>query len=284
MAEHATTRGTAALAAAAVDRPERRPLSPAPLGFRGVAYLGEAALLLLRSAGSAWGRDESGASLLGESARQADRLVGLGVGVVAAVHVGMGSFLAMQAYFGATFVDGVGPVVGVGLIRNLAPLLAGFLLAILASALFVADLRTGHAPPRMAATRVLGAMVAGPILAAWGALVGVAVGWLVSRSMLGVSDPVFFDLFLEMLWARDVISLVAKGALFGGAAALLACHEGGRLARLTESPGPDAAARAACRAAGLAALAILAINGGWFLLFYHAGPAFGPTLLVPPGR
>ena len=31
-----------------------------------------------------------------------------------ACHVGMGSFLSMQAYFGSTFVDGTGAVVGVG--------------------------------------------------------------------------------------------------------------------------------------------------------------------------
>ena len=49
----------------------------------------------------------------------------MGLPLVGLVHVGMGSFLSMQAYFGATFMDGIGPVTGVGLIRNLAPLLTG---------------------------------------------------------------------------------------------------------------------------------------------------------------
>jgi hypothetical protein len=30
-------------------------------------------------------------------------------------------------------------------------------------------------------------------------------------------------------------------------------------------------------------LSILVVNSGWFLLVYHAGPAFGPTLLAPQG-
>jgi phospholipid/cholesterol/gamma-HCH transport system permease protein len=30
-------------------------------------------------------------------------------------------------------------------------------------------------------------------------------------------------------------------------------------------------------------MATLVLNSGWFLLVYHAGPAFGPTLMPPPG-
>ena len=75
--------------------------------------------------------------------------------------------------------------------------------------------------------------------------------------------------------------LVVKGLAFGGAAGLMACHEG--LAR-SSSPGhaPEAICSAACRAAYLAGLAVLVFNAAWFLLVYHAGPAFGPTVLVPP--
>ncbi|MGE3818146.1 MAG: organic solvent ABC transporter permease, partial [Isosphaeraceae bacterium] len=56
-------------------------------------------------------------------------ILGMGLPISALVHVGMGSFLSMQAFFGGTFVDGAGAVVGVGLIRNVAPLLVGFILA-----------------------------------------------------------------------------------------------------------------------------------------------------------
>ena len=45
------------------------------------------------------------------------------------IHVGLGSFLAMQAYFGATFLDGIGPVVGVGMVRNIGPLMAAMALS-----------------------------------------------------------------------------------------------------------------------------------------------------------
>ena len=257
-------------------------------GFGMIAYLGGAATLLLDSITALVRSRDGHGSVSAGTARQADRLIGLSYGVVAFVHVGMGSFLAMQAYFGATFADGIGPVVGVSLIRNLAPLLVGFLLAILTAVVFTADLQ-GESPGRArrheVAVRVLGVMVAGPILSAWGVLVGVGVGWLVAHKMMGISEPVFFDLFLEMLWARDIVGLVVKGVAFGGIGGVLACHEAIRPTRPGEAPGGMAAvSRSACRAAVKASLAILIFNALWFVFVYQAGPAFGPTLLMPPGR
>ena len=207
--------------------------------------------------------------------------------LVGLVHVGLGSFLSMQAYFGATFMDGIGPVTGVGLIRNLAPLMTGFILSGVVSARFVAEL--GGVEPRsagasrMVATRMAAAMLAGPVLSVWGSLVGIAIGWAVANQMMGLTLPAFFDMFLEMLWVRDIIGLVAKGSAFGFVTALLACHEGlSRPVHADPVADLESIYSAACRAACLGALAILFMNGGWFILVYHAGPAFGPTVLTPP--
>jgi len=207
--------------------------------------------------------------------------------MVGLVHVGLGSFLSMQAYFGATFVDGIGPVTGVGLIRNLAPLMTGFILAGVASARFVAELgaaESGSAEAsRMVASRLAAAALAGPVLSVWGSLVGIAIGWLVAHQMMGLTLPAFFDMFLEMLWVRDIVGLVVKGAGFGFIATLLACHEGlSRPIHGEATANLESIYSSACRAVCLGGLAILFINGGWFLLVYHAGPAFGPTVLTPP--
>ena len=171
----------------------------------------------------------------------------MGLPMVGLVHVGMGSFLSMQAYFGATFMDGIGPVTGVGLIRNLAPLMTGFILAGVVSSRYVAEL--GGATPgieaeaaSLVASRLLAATVAGPVLAVWGSLVGIAIGWAVANQMMGLTLPAFFDMFLEMLWVRDIVGLVVKGAAFGFLAALLACHEGlppARRPRRAGLPGID---------------------------------------------
>ena len=49
----------------------------------------------------------------------------MGFPLVGLVHIAMGSFLSLQAYYGSTFVDGTGAVVGVGLLRNLGGIMTG---------------------------------------------------------------------------------------------------------------------------------------------------------------
>ncbi len=276
------------IAAPTVDRTDPQRPHQHGIGLGVIAYLGGAATVLTSSVGALVRGTDHDESLLAGVTHQVDRLIGLSWAVVALIHVGMGSFLAMQAYYGATFVDGIGPVVGVGLIRNLAPLLAGFLAVILVSVVYVADLQGQPPGPERrhaVAVRVLGAMVAGPLLGAWAALVGVIAGWVVGRKMMGVTEPMFFDPLLEMLWARDIIGLVFKGMIFAGGGAVIACHEAIRPTRADEPPGQMAAvSRCACRAALLGSVALTGVNAAWFMFVYHAGPAFGPTLLMPPGQ
>jgi phospholipid/cholesterol/gamma-HCH transport system permease protein len=265
------------------------PLRPFRLTLGVVVYLGRLALLATSALRATFRPVGPRTSFYAETSRQLDRLLGMGLPFVGLVHVGLGSFLSMQAYFGATFADGIGPVTGVGLIRNLAPLMTGFILAGLISACYVAELgervdEAGPDPSRLVAARLLAATVAGPALAVWGSLVGISIGWLVSHKIMGLTLPAFFDMFLEMLWVRDIVGLVVKGSAFGFVAALLACHEGvSRRSDRAASADLEPIVSAACRAACLAGLAILFFNSGWFLLVYHAGPAFGPTVLTPPG-
>ena len=273
----------------------------------GITYLGALGTLVGSATRSVFRPSGQCPAFVPATTRQAATLLAMGLPLVGLVHVGLGSFLSMQAYFGGTFVDGTGAVVGVGLIRNAAPLMAGMTLAVLIAARTVWELRgrprsgldaePGWAvdrdpapgrpagadpapePARLAAVRIAAALVVGPVLALWGILVGTVVGWQVGKMMLGVSTHAFFFMLTEMIWLRDVVGLVIKGLAFALFAALFACHEGLRGSAHTD---PDSVPSAACRAASLASVAILVFNSGWFLLVYHAGPAFGPTLLAPP--
>ena len=200
-------------------------------------------------------------------------------------------------------------MVGVGLIRNVAPLMACLTLSGLLAARITPELRawrrgqevprgerlgflertaadipaTPRRPPGSTADevapRLAAGMVTGVVLSLWGAAVGMLVGWQVSQTMMGVSTHSFFLMFWDMLWLRDILGLFVKGVLFGLFAAIFSCHEG---LRGSTDDRLDAIATSACRAACFSAVAILIINSGWFLLVYHAGPAFGPTLLAPP--
>jgi phospholipid/cholesterol/gamma-HCH transport system permease protein len=296
--------------------PTNSPLDAAvfsPLGWIGRAALAGSAYVgglttLTASAAACLIRPADGAPpFFPALSRQVTWILGMAVPLVAVVHIGLGSFLSMQAYFGGTFVDGTGAVVGVGLIRNVAPMMTGLTLAGLFAAAMTADVRNPAAdssardpswvpdrgalpgpraeqarpvqPARLAAVRLAAAVIVGPALTIWAVLVGTLVGWQVAKNLLGVSTESFFFMFTEMLWIRDIVGLVIKGTAFSFFAALLACREG---LQTHAEDGLEARAAAACRAACWSAVVMLAINSAWFLLFYHAGPAFGPTLLAPP--
>ncbi len=64
-----------------------------------------------------------------------------GFPLVGLIHIAMGSFLSLQAYYGSTFVDGTGAVVGVGLLRNLGGLMTGLTLAGMLAARMIPGLR-----------------------------------------------------------------------------------------------------------------------------------------------
>lgn len=224
-------------------------------------------------------------------------LLVMGLPLVGLVHIAMGSFLSLQAYFGSTFIDGTGAVVGVGLLRNLATLMTGLTLSGLLACRFVTEfLQAGPpapTPARVAAPRLAAAAIATTLLSLWGAAVGTFVGWQCADSMMGLPRETFFMMFYQMVWFRDVLGIVCKGVLFGMLPAAICCHEGLRLAaRLAAREGNvaepahrlplDQLGGPMVRAACLSMVSVLLVNMTWFLLVYHAVPVYGPSLLSPP--
>ncbi len=231
-----------------------------------------------------------------------------GIPLVGLVHVAMGSFLSMQAYFGSTFLDGTGAVVGVGLLRNLATLMTGLTMSGLLACRFI-PLRLGLAPARspddpdaadepgqdvpparLAAPRIIAAGLASMLLALWGFVVGTAVGWQAAGTLMGLSSTMYFQMFYLMIWFRDVVGMIVKGLLFGIFPATICCFESLRAARrMAAGTGSEADHTAVAaltapvvRGACLSMVSILLLNMTWFLLVYHAVPVYGPSLLQPP--
>lgn len=228
--------------------------------------------------------------------------------LVILIHVGLGSFLALQAFHGAIFLDAVGPVVGVGLFRNVGSQMSAMVVCALLSTHTVAELRLHRSktdriekipnrdknrginqaptdtdnftpdPARLTFARVTGAMLAGPVLGFIGCVAGLISGLMVSRSILDVPTVWFLYNFAEMLWARDLVGIVVKGAVFSGAVALIACHEG---LRVPEGKTDDLGV-AIWRAACLGTMAILIANSAWFTFMFLGGAPFGRTVLEPP--
>jgi phospholipid/cholesterol/gamma-HCH transport system permease protein len=189
-------------------------------------------------------------------------MLGMGVPLVGLVHIAIGSFLSLQAYYGSTFVEGTGAVVGVGLLRNLGGLMTGMTFAGILAARMIPELRVlarsvvpeerpeadrggltmrvnfaarggeavsapiGVMPTRLAAPRIAAAAVGCLLLSQWGVTVGTVVGWLASQSLMGISTETFFMMMLKMMWFRDVTGLVAKGIMFGALSGAISCYEG----------------------------------------------------------
>ncbi len=226
-------------------------------------------------------------------------MIGLGVPIVALIHVAMGSFLALQAYYGSTFVDGTGAVVGVGLVRNLGGIMTGLSFSGILATRMIPELRMRSdqlkrqglqdAMGELAAPRIVAGGIACVLLSLWGVAVGTLVGWQSSQAMMGISTESFFLMMNRMLWFRDVVGLVVKGVAFGIITSAIACHEGlswtepaGNRASAVGFPAP-ALTTPILRAACLSMAAVLVMNSSWFILMYHAVPFYGPTLLPPPG-
>jgi phospholipid/cholesterol/gamma-HCH transport system permease protein len=277
-----------------------------------LVYLGGLAWLVLSAAVSplSLARDDDTRGFWTVMKHELSWLLMMGLPLVGLAHVGMGSFLSMQAYFGSTFVDGTGAVVGVGLLRNVASMVTGMVLSGLVACRIIPD-RLGmdwqdhgestgggrareFSPGRETAPRLAAAAVATMLLSLWGFIVGTVIGWQAAGTLMGLPSHVYFLMFYRMIWFRDVVGLIVKGMVFGLVTAAVCCYEGlhagsrlstaatieGRTEQDTTAMG---LAGPIVRAACLGMVAILVLNMTWFILVYHAVPVYGPTLLQPPG-
>ncbi len=244
-----------------------------PIGWVGqcvlgiLSYVGGVAALMIKALTSlvAFPRDDDVPRFWPTLKEELWWLLLMGAPLVGLVHVAMGSFLSMQAYFGSTFLDGTGAVVGVGLLRNLATLVTGLIMSGLISCRLIpgrlgigqttgsrvgvaADARAGTschrsaashdepdplgAPGRLAAPRMIATAIASMLLALWGSAVGTLVGWQAAGSLMGLPSDMYFLMFSRMIWFRDVIGMIVKGLLFGFVPATICCFEALRVVRL----------------------------------------------------
>lgn len=268
-----------------------------------VRYLGGLGLLAVGSARAAiWPRTPA-PSLVACALRSFDRIIWPGLVLVTLLQASLGAFLAMQAFFSATFRDGSGAVVGLGMLRNLGALVSGWTISAVAPALFIQELwgpregldrgdpfsvpdravklgekmdeRVAIEPARLAASRIIACALAAVVLGLWGAVIGIGMGMSVADSLLGVMPGVYAGKLVEMVTPFDLFSLAVKSICFGGLAGLAACYEGLRgEGEGAEAGLPGPMFRAACASM----LGIMVLNGSYFTLAYLSGDPGGPAV------
>lgn len=206
-------------------------------GVDGVAFLGESSVALLRSLGAPgtirW-RELFG-SLEADGFR-ALPIVGLLVFLMGVV----------IAYQGAEQLQSVGAnifvvdLVGISLLREIAPLVTAILIAGRSGSAFTAQIGTMKVTEELDALRVLGLspmnmlvlpkvlalVIALPLLTVYADIVGVFGGMLIAAGQLGVSFNEFLTRFDEAIALRHFLIGIGKAPIYAIIIVLVGCYQG----------------------------------------------------------
>ncbi|MCP3970491.1 MAG: ABC transporter permease [Rhodobacteraceae bacterium] len=192
--------------------------------------------------------------------------------VVGLTMVFTGGALALQIYAGGARFNAesvVPQIVAIGIVRELGPVLTGLMVAGRVSASIAAEIGTMKVTEQIDALvtlstnplkyltipRVLAATLVVPLLAAVGDIIGVLGGYLVSTSRLGFTPAVYLTNTWDFLEAADMVSSLAKAAVFGFIVALMGCYHG-----MNSGRGAQGVGRATTNAVVSSSILILASN------------------------
>lgn len=161
------------------------------------------------------------------------------------------------AYMGAAQLQRFGAqtyiadLVTVGVVREVAALLVGIVLAGRVGAAFAAQIGSMRANEEVDALatmgvnpvdflvlpRVLALLIVGPLLTAFGALVGMAVGWMVAVGIYGVTPLEYVYASMEAITLPHVLVGLIKGTAYSVLVALAGCLQGMSAGRSAQAVG-----------------------------------------------
>ena len=176
----------------------------------------------------------------------------------------------------------VGPVVAIAMLRELAPVLTGLMVAGRVGAAIAAELGTMKVTEQLDALRSMGtsptdylaaprfcALAAGlPMLTAEAMACGIFAGYFVAMNMLNVDPAYYWHNMLKFTGAKDVVAGLIKSVFFAGFIALIACHKG-----FNADEGAEGVGRATTEAVVVSSLTILIANFFIAVLFNALIPA-----------
>jgi phospholipid/cholesterol/gamma-HCH transport system permease protein len=163
--------------------------------------------------------------------------------VVALTAVFTGMVLALQSYTGFARFSAQGAVanlVVLSVTRELGPVLAGLMVAGRVGAAMAAELGTMRVTDQidalstlstnpmkyLVAPRLLAGTIALPLLVVVADILGVLGGFIVATFKLGFNISAYLSNTLNFVQLNDVVSGLAKAAVFGFLIALMGCYQG----------------------------------------------------------
>jgi phospholipid/cholesterol/gamma-HCH transport system permease protein len=163
--------------------------------------------------------------------------------VVALTAIFTGMVLALQSYTGfARFSaeSAIASLVVLSVTRELGPVLAGLMVAGRIGAAFAAELGTMRVTDQidalstlstnpmkyLVAPRLLAGVIALPLLVVVADILGVMGGFIVATLKLGFGTDLYMHNTIEFMQTQDVVSGLAKAAVFGFLITLMGCYQG----------------------------------------------------------
>ncbi len=196
-----------------------------------------------------------------------------------------GAVLAAQALFQFKLVNmetGGGPLVSIGMLRELGPTLTALMLAGRVGAAMAAEIGTLKVTEQIDALRSMGVhpidylvtprflamLIAMPLLIAESAAFGIGASWLVGTQSFSVNGAYWLDQMNRHTDGSDVFIAMVKGLIFGMLIVILSCHQG-----LKAEQGAVGVGRGTTRAMVYSSLAILIVNFGLTMVLSFIFPA-----------
>lgn len=196
----------------------------------------------------------------------------LSLPVVGLTAVFTGGALALQIYSGGARFNAeavVPQIVAIGMVRELGPVLVGLMIAARVTSSIAAEIATmkvteqidalvtlsTHPMKYLTVPRMLAGLITVPLLVGVGDIIGIAGGYLVAVQNLGFNPAAYLKNTVDFLEARDVVSSLVKGAVFGVIATIMGCYYG-----MNSGRGAQGVGRATKGSVEAAAVLILAAN------------------------
>lgn len=182
---------------------------------------------------------------------------------------GLQTYVGFHRYIGSGSEAYGGPIISLGLTKELIPILVGIMVAGRVGSAMAAEIGTmriteqidalftlGADPVRyLVVPRTAAAILMLPCLTLFGDIIGIASGMFYNVVLMGVNGAVYLRNTLLYLELWDVLSGLLKAAVFGGLIALIGCAQG-----LRAEGGAEGVGRATTRAVVIQSISILIVN------------------------
>lgn len=181
---------------------------------------------------------------------------------------GLQTYIGFHRYIGSGSEAYGGPIISLGLSKELIPILVGLMVAGRVGSAMAAEIGTmkiteqidalyslGADPiPYLVVPRTLACFIMVPVLTLYGDIIGITLGY-VYNIMMGVNRFIYMKNTLLYLELWDVLSGLIKSAVFGLVIAIIGCWQG-----LEARGGAEGVGRATTRTVVIASITILILN------------------------